>query len=92
MLYVIITCMVTFVIFSSVTATRPKHLTMFINPIGGHGKAEKEYTDVMKPLFDLANISCEVIGKFNTFIFKRMRTIAQENQPFCAIVKYYILS
>ena len=45
------------------TESRPKHLTMFINPIGGHGNAKQEYTNVMKPLFDLANISCDVKGK-----------------------------
>ena len=39
----------------------PRHLLVFINPVGGQGKSEAEFTQHVKPLFDLAEINCNII-------------------------------
>ena len=40
---------------------RPRHLLVFINPVGGQGKSEAEFTHHVKPLFDLAEINCSIV-------------------------------
>ena len=40
---------------------RPKRLLVFINPFGGVGKAEKVFSEKVKPLFDLAGVACDVV-------------------------------
>ncbi|XP_033729607.1 ceramide kinase-like [Pecten maximus] len=47
--------------FIKVPASQSRHFLVFINPIGGKGTGEKTYNDTIKPLFDLAGITCEVV-------------------------------
>lgn len=42
---------------------RPHRLLVFINPFGGKRRGRKIYHSVVAPLFELAGISCHVIGK-----------------------------
>lgn len=42
---------------------RPKRLLVFINPVGGKKLAGKIYREKVQPLFELADINAEVIGK-----------------------------
>ena len=44
-----------------VSEGRPKRLLVFINPFGGVGKAEKVFSEKVKPLFDLAGVACDVV-------------------------------
>lgn len=44
-------------------ASRPKHLLVFINPLGGKGQGKQIYERKVAPLFTLASITTEVIGK-----------------------------
>ncbi|TKR92904.1 hypothetical protein L596_007470 [Steinernema carpocapsae] len=42
-------------------ACRPKNLIIFINPFGGKGKAKQIYERQVKPLFEMAEINCELV-------------------------------
>lgn len=44
-------------------ALRPKHLLVYINPYGGKKKGKQIYEKKVAPLFSLASISTDVIGK-----------------------------
>ncbi|XP_029418249.1 ceramide kinase [Nannospalax galili] len=43
------------------TASRPKHLLVFINPFGGKGQGKRIYERKVAPLFTLASITTEII-------------------------------
>lgn len=47
--------------FDKVVESRPKKLVVLMNPIGGKRQAKTLYESVMTPLFELTNISCELI-------------------------------
>ena len=38
-----------------------RHFLVLINPISGKGRAEATFTDHVQPLFDIAEITCDVI-------------------------------
>lgn len=40
-----------------------------VNPIGGAHSGEKSYKDIVAPVFDLAGIATEVIGRYFIFNF-----------------------
>lgn len=44
-------------------ACRPKHLLVFINPFGGKGQGKQIYERKVAPLFSLASITTDIIGK-----------------------------
>ena len=44
-------------------SSRPKHLLVFVNPFGGKKRAPKVFEKV-RPFFDLAGITLDVIGEF----------------------------
>lgn len=43
---------------------RPKNLLVFVNPLGGKGAGIRVYEKLVAPLFRLASIHADVIGKF----------------------------
>uniref|UniRef100_A0A8D1T3D7 Ceramide kinase n=1 Tax=Sus scrofa TaxID=9823 RepID=A0A8D1T3D7_PIG len=43
--------------------SRPKHLLVFVNPLGGKGHGRRVYERKVAPLFALASITAEIIGK-----------------------------
>ncbi|XP_060081337.1 ceramide kinase-like [Ylistrum balloti] len=47
--------------FMQVPSSQPRRFLVFINPIGGKGTAVKTFEDTVKPLFDLAGITYQVI-------------------------------
>ena len=51
--------------YSSKELRRPRRLLVFINPIGGNGKATRVFNDQVAPLFDIAGIDTTVIGKYS---------------------------
>ena len=44
-------------------SSRPRHLLVFVNPFGGKKRAPKVFEKV-RPFFDLAGITLDVIGEF----------------------------
>ena len=54
-----------------ITEQRPKKLLVFLNPNAGGGKSQSMYDEVTAPLFKLANIHTDVIGKLLCFCIKR---------------------
>ena len=42
---------------------RPKHLLVLVNPLSGNFKGQEIYETVVAPVFKLAGIRTEVIGK-----------------------------
>ena len=55
---------------------RPKHLLVFVNPYGGKKKAPKVFEKV-RPLFDLANITLDVIGEPVQWLFSVLSNLAK---------------
>ncbi|XP_069112107.1 ceramide kinase-like isoform X2 [Argopecten irradians] len=47
--------------FTHVPCSKPRRFLVFINPIGGKGNGRKTFDDIVKPLFDLAGITCDVV-------------------------------
>ncbi|OWF54540.1 ceramide kinase-like [Mizuhopecten yessoensis] len=47
--------------FKKVPTSKPRHFLVFINPIGGKGTGVKTFEDTVKPLFDLASITYQVV-------------------------------
>ena len=54
-------CMIT---FYKIDLDRPKKLLILINPVGGNQDAIAVHNDLSGPLFTLAGIHLEVLGKF----------------------------
>ena len=42
---------------------RPRTLLIVINPMGGNQNASSIYKDTVEPLFTLAGIQCDTLGK-----------------------------
>lgn len=55
--------LVILVVTCGFAASRPKHLLVFINPFGGKGHGKRIYERKVAPLFALASVTTEVIGK-----------------------------
>ena len=51
------------VIFTFSVPGRPKHLLVLVNPLSGNFKGQEIYETVVAPVFKLAGIKTEVIGK-----------------------------
>ncbi len=47
-------------------ALHQRKFLIFVNPVGGQGKAVVQFEKIVRPLFDLAEIKCDVIftGKY----------------------------
>lgn len=55
---------------------RPSRLLVFINPLGGKKKGRHIYDSLAAPLFELAGISCHVIGKKAHQVIRRFKVKA----------------
>lgn len=40
---------------------RPKRVLFLLNPVSGSGKTLSKYTSIIKPLFELAGVSCDMV-------------------------------
>ena len=46
---------------------RPKKLLIFLNPVSGKGKSQSLYEKTVAPLFQLVDITTDVIGELVTY-------------------------
>ena len=77
---------------------RPKHLLVLVNPLSGNFKGQEIYETVVAPVFKLAGIRTEVIGKLflkrtilqipHEYLFKRALTSLPPTSDFSAFLQF----
>lgn len=74
---VIVRLLVTLLLFFFFSASRPKHLLVYINPYGGKRQGKHIYEQKVAPLFALAGISTDVIGTYHLTHFLLLGFLCQ---------------